>query len=210
MVADSLAMHDPTSPPWDAVIHLGLEVSSKGLRIEVAAANVRAIERGAPGSGRWSAEIPCNKTGSPYEEIHPAAPCLLATTTPLDRILMDDGPIPPTPVELWSRDAGSFFCNEAYYRTLHTIRSQRLRPARRDVGRPTHELLPAVFIHLPSPHIAGVPVSIAFVRQVGAAMVGVPLPPSALAQDDGKNLGAHTDEHGCRPSAGYLWCAATS
>ena len=205
---------------WDAVIHLGLEASSKGLRIELAAANVLAVARGQPGAGVWSAEVPCNKSGTVYREIHPGAPCLLASTIPLDQVTMQDGPTPPLPLELWSRDAGTFFCNEILYRTLHAIRSLHLQPVSwpargsatepRD-AMPLARLLPAVFIHLPLLSTADVATSSAFVRRAAELMVGVrPAAENETSTEERKLLGNDADQHGCHASAGYIWCATTS
>lgn len=44
-------------------------------------------------------------------------------------------------LELWSRDAGKYYCNEMYYRTLEYIRTEA-------VSASTGALLPAVFIHV--------------------------------------------------------------
>ncbi len=128
---------------WDAVIHLGAEDVAKGLRLEVAAANVLARED----SHAWSTEISCNKSGSLYENIDDALPCLYATTAPLERLVL------PTDAareflwpsnELWSRDAGSFYCNEALFKTLSTVRSLEIKPL-----RVLSSLLPVIFVHLP-------------------------------------------------------------
>ena len=206
---------------WDAIIHLGLEASSKGLRIELAAANVRAVLRGEPGAGAWSAEVPCNKSGTPWDEIIPGAPCLLASTAPLDQMTMQDGPSPPLPLELWSRDAGTFFCNEALYRTLHAVRSLRLRSAlsakaqgaamtKPGGSQPPARLLPAVFIHLPTVENAAAAMSTAFVRRAAELMVGMqPAGEDEEDSNEAERVGADADRHGCRASAGYAWCAAT-
>ena len=61
--------------PVDAIVHLGFESVAKGLRLEVAAANVLADD-----SRDWSADVPCNKTGSAHRDIEPGGPCLLAST----------------------------------------------------------------------------------------------------------------------------------
>ena len=134
---------------------------------------------------------------------------------------MQDGPSPPLPLELWSRDAGTFFCNEALYRTLHAVRSLRLRPASSVApqaakasshgSQPPARLLPALFIHLPTLETADVATSAAFVRRAAELMVGVR--PDGEdgdeGQSEGERLGADTDRHGCRPSARCVWCAAT-
>lgn len=72
--------------PWDAVLHLGYESISKGLRLEIVAANVLATDSRPPRAPSWSVEVPCNKSGTAFEAVADAAPCLLATTAPLDRL----------------------------------------------------------------------------------------------------------------------------
>ena len=130
-------------PQWSAVIHLGAESQAKGLRLETAAANVLAM----PDSHAWSADIPCDKTGTKYTNINVTEPCLLATTAPLGRLSLptDQHGYRWPKNEVWSRDAGSFFCNEVYFRSLSVIRSGiEVAP-----GMATPSLLPVLFVHLP-------------------------------------------------------------
>ena len=179
-VAHELGRYPPGSAtPWDAVVHLGLESVAKGLRVEIAAANVLA----EPALHGWSVKVPCNKTGTEYSEIWPGGPCLLATTAPLDHIFLDDvsGVMPP-PQELWSRDAGTYFCNEALYRTLFEVRSRRLRPLHGRSQAASNSaanaaLLPAAFIHLPTANTTRIAASVDTVRHLAAQMAGRFLPP---------------------------------
>merc|ERR1712087_244669 len=154
---------------WHAVVHLGFESAAKGLQLEIAASNVLAV----PNVHTWSADVPCNKSGTARKAIDEDAPCLLATTAPLDRLAM---PLPARskspPPELWSRDAGSFFCNEVYFRSLHAVRSSMVRVpcaelagCEHGVGTPPR-LLPVVFVHLPLPTVAGVEDGAAFIKQL--------------------------------------------
>ena len=46
--------------------------------------------------------------------------------------------------ELWSRDAGAYYCNEIYYRTLNAVRGSW------NTAEET-PLTPVLFIHLPTP-----------------------------------------------------------
>lgn len=157
--------HSASSCEWDAVVHLGYESVSKGLRLEIAAANVLAtddVKRSV-----WSVDVPCNETGTGFDPIDGDAPCLLATTAPLDRL---DLPLPSQAVrrhalELWSRDAGTYFCNEIYFRTLLAVRDNRIKPRSRHTA-----LLPVLFIHLPPLHVASVAAASYFVWQVMAAI----------------------------------------
>lgn len=112
---------------YDGVVHMGLENGAKGLKLETVGVN-------ALGS-RMSEKFPAV----------PGAPLLLPITADLGNLmipeLLDD-----LGQEVWSRDAGLFFCNEVLYRTMHAIRSTPL------ILRGTKStLLPAIFIHLPCP-----------------------------------------------------------
>ena len=166
-----LARASALAAPWDAIIHIGLEASSKGLRIETAASNVKATVHTPPGS--WSADVPCNKTGTQWAPIDVDAPCLLAATLPLDELALDeDGP-----VELWSRDAGAYYCNEALFRTVAVVRSQRVAPA-----TAARRLLPVTFIHLPTLNTSSLATSVAFISHVAGLMVGRDLPSPSRAE----------------------------
>lgn len=50
--------------------------------------------------------------------VAPEGPQFLPTTGDLGAVALNTH----NPHELWSRDAGDFFCNEIYYRTLYKIR----------------------------------------------------------------------------------------
>ena len=52
---------------------------------------------------------------------------------------------------IWSRDAGTYYCNEALYRSSSTIRKLRVTHP-----RAPSLLLPFAFVHLPSPKAAPV------------------------------------------------------
>ena len=145
-----------------------------------------------PGNHGWSADVPCNKSSnasnsSGYHDIVEGGPCLLATTAPLDRLYLDDsvGVVPP-PAELWSRDAGTFYCNEVLYRSLYQVRTRLLRPARLAASEPHHHhkhhaasndaaawpLLPVVFIHLPSINTSTPVIDAEVIRRLAVRMVG--------------------------------------
>jgi len=119
---------------WRAVVHMGLEDRAKGLKIEVAALNNRASD---------------NTT------VYPTAPPILPTTVDLGKLALD-----PTQAtgEIWSRDAGHYYCNEIFYRSLHAVRRAaaaagvgRNAAARAGAGAGAgpRQLLPVVFVHLP-------------------------------------------------------------
>ncbi|CAK8985199.1 Pyrrolidone-carboxylate peptidase (5-oxoprolyl-peptidase) (Pyroglutamyl-peptidase I) (PGP-I) (Pyrase) [Durusdinium trenchii] len=107
---------------WDAIVHLGFEDEAKGLKLETMAFNARAENKGP---------------------VVPTGPKLLPTTGDLGAVALNT----KNPHELWSRDAGTFFCNEIYYRTLYQLR-EREKPTARCRGA----LVPCLFIHVPPLH----------------------------------------------------------
>eukprot|EP00967_Tisochrysis_lutea_P112266 scaffold177158_cov27-Tisochrysis_lutea.AAC.1 len=141
---------------WAAVIHLGFEHVAKGLKVELAASNVLAthphlLELGS-GGAEAVGELDDDKAGRcsarPDSEIAIDAPCLLATTAPLEVLSLPLEHGKYAAQEIWSRDPGTFYCNEVYFRTLHAVRARELRPHPRNSG-PPGALLPVVFVHVP-------------------------------------------------------------
>ena len=113
----------------DAIVHLGLENSALGLKIEVTGANIMA-EPQVPG-----------------EKIQPWAPDISPATLDLSRLEVVQQALQPivdaenafraargrggtsgnkTVGEAWSRDAGTFYCNEALWRTTNAVRTLRV------------------------------------------------------------------------------------
>ena len=133
---------------WDAILHLGLENTAKGLKVETMAMNVLATENNPTSN----VNLHCTKDTA----IHSSGPCLLATTAPLNEIQGF------TASDTWSRDTGAYYCNEIYYRTLWAIRENSV------LSRP---LLPAVFVHLPSYPTFGVSHPFLFLQQLSVALI---------------------------------------
>ena len=130
---------------YAAILHLGLEDSAKGLKIEIAAKNVIGSRLNDP------SYADCD--GQTHTAVADA-PCLQVTTAPLDRMLLT------TPIdEIWSRDPGAFFCNECYFRTLTAVRTNHLTvPTPTCIKRRFAKtvkvapaLIPVLFVHLPDP-----------------------------------------------------------
>ncbi|KAF4752664.1 hypothetical protein FOZ63_029156 [Perkinsus olseni] len=111
-------LREPAVPKPAAIVHLGLEDRAKGLKLEVAAKNVLA-------ESNSSLPILANGTS------------ILPSTANLGLIDVVDAD------EMWSVDAGSYYCNEIYFRTLSEIRTRRLN-------------IPAIFVHLPEPRVMSV------------------------------------------------------
>ena len=165
---------DSHHPTYDAILHLGFESIAKGLMFEIAAANVLAVNK----SGGWSANVPCNKSQANalqnetvYADIVDGGPCLLATTMPLDHLSLDANSSLGSPGEFWSRDAGTYYCNEIYYRSLYAVRSRRIAPAH--LG-PDERIaaLPVAFMHLPPLERSDASTSAGMVKELAAAIVG--------------------------------------
>lgn len=146
--------------PYAAVLHTGLEDLAKGLKLEVVASNVRANVDGLTNCAV------------------PQAPKLLPTTVntgwfQLSEIAKGQPQELSSTRELWSRDAGDFYCNEVYYRTLQAIRSLGVKASVGGVA-----LLPAMFLHVPGPNESSLQADVDVVRQVvGHALWGTYLVP---------------------------------
>jgi len=158
--------------PYDAVIHTGLEDFAKGLKLEIAGANVQAESGGQPAV--WS------------------GPDLLATTVNLGWLSVKRLATVSAPrqvsssdaIEMWSRDAGTFYCNEVYYRTLEYIRSNL-------IASRTGALLPALFVHVQEASATPVQADIDSIRQIAAhALWATYVGPGAAAGDRADALAA--------------------
>jgi pyroglutamyl-peptidase len=111
IIAGASQAHDTNAGEWDAVLHLGLENSAKGLKFEAVAANVQAS---ASGNAAWSVEV----DPSTVTPAIAGAPWLQPTTAPLScswlaklQELTRSRHLENV-TEVWSRDAGTYFCNE--------------------------------------------------------------------------------------------------
>jgi len=139
--------------PYDAVVHTGFEKFAKGLKLEVVASNRRAQDSGDPGA----------------EPAEAGAPWLVATTVNVGWLSLKNLVVIDRPsrgrlsreIELWSRDPGSYYCNEVYYRTLRFVRSKVVTVS-------TGPLLPVLFIHVQNTTESTVHQDIDSIRQVTA------------------------------------------
>ena len=139
--------------PYHAILHTGLEDTAKGLKLEVAASNQMANDTGGPST----------------QPAIPGAPALLPTTVNLGWIALGTlaqgaGPYLTNETELWSRNAGDYYCNEVLFRTLNIVRE-------RHVTSTAGPLLPAMFVHAPAPATTTLQENVAVVKQVAAHMV---------------------------------------
>lgn len=151
----------------DAIIHLGLENSAAGLKIETVGANLLADPQFVG------------------ERIQPWAPAISPVTIDLGRLQVVHDALAPvvaaenrfaaavgrstnkTVGEAWSRDAGTFYCNEALFRTTATVRELGVR-----APNAADRLLPAVFVHLPNATVASVAeVLVPAIAALGAAIL---------------------------------------
>lgn len=139
--------------PYDGIFHMGLEDGAKGFKLEVVAANIQAQDNGLPG----------------HAPAIPGTPHILATTVnvgwlSLRHLALRAAPLrgrPSKELELWSRNAGSFYCNEVYYRTLQFVRSA-------PVTASTGAILPVMFLHVQNSTASSVREDVDAVRMVVA------------------------------------------
>lgn len=140
---------------YAAIFHLGYESHAKGLKVEIAAENVKAHEDAIEDVKEDAVAV---KNSSEVEKTSVAAPERLGSTTPRrsniartesSPIFVNGPDILPTTINLaqfdfgdFSRDAGQYFCNEIYYRSLYAERVLLER-------KKNYPYRPVVFIHLP-------------------------------------------------------------
>lgn len=170
----SQVLDSASSLPFDMVLHTGLENQAKGLKLETVASNNLANDSGGASTG----------------PAIPGAPDMLPTTVDLGWVDMASisaaaqfNASLADARQVWSRDAGQYYCNEVLYRSLHLLRS-------RQVVTPRGGLLPAMFVHAPNSTTASLATDLALIRQVAAHAVwaslqapGATPPPPPPAQD---------------------------
>lgn len=157
------------------IIHLGQCNSCEVIRIEVSAKNLLDFTI-ADNSGRMLLQSSDGQMG-PGQVIRDGK-SILSTSTPLKyfpRHLLEMS------VEL-SNDAGSFVCNETYYRTLSAISANTLTD---NMGR----TLPVVFLHLPTEEKISLELQVKMVEELAAWMASphtLTVAGAVLIGDDGK------------------------
>jgi len=161
----------------DAVVLLGLENSASGLKVELVGANILAKDKTPVATGALKIE-PWGPPLSPVtldlgrlEVVEAALAPIVAAENRFkggsDRVTSAEEKDNKTVGEVWSRDAGTFYCNEALYRTSNTVREMRVF-----APRSSDRLLPVVFVHLPPAEVAPVETVVApAVAALGAAML---------------------------------------
>jgi len=133
----------------DAVVHVGLHENSEKLRFEMSATN-ECNFRIADNSGRQISGTPIVESGN----------LRLQTTADRDTIA---NVISSNDAAIISEDCGRFVCNETYYRTLHSIKTQGIQSR----GR----ALPAIFLHIPSFNYVSADVQLDILCELCAHMV---------------------------------------
>ena len=80
--------------------------------------------------------------------------------------------------EIWSRDAGFYYCNELYYRSLSQIRALDLAGSEGPPGAPNSagadgrpRVTPVLFVHLPPPSAVPVIEMAGMIRDVAFALL---------------------------------------
>ena len=149
-VADLLKSH-PNK--WNAVLHLGEDIPAMFMHvnkahIEIVASNVAVSKQGA---------------------IIQGAQTILPTTTLTSNSNFQELLNTNASIVKWSRDAGKYYCNEAYYQTLFTIRNANMSIT--SSTSTSHQLLPALFLHVPPIKVLSVQESKHIATAVATAMV---------------------------------------
>mmetsp|Transcript_24308 Transcript_24308/g.54826 ORF Transcript_24308/g.54826 Transcript_24308/m.54826 type:complete len:302 (+) Transcript_24308:306-1211(+) len=135
--------------PYDIILHIGYESVAKGLKLEGFAANILGAEHQG-----WSSSMD-EIDSRPGQAIDGALPWLLPTTAPLScpwlsffqEYTRSDHARNVT--TLWSRDAGAYYCNELYFRSLEA-------DLQMDQSEPLNCVTPTLFVHVPPPDLVDV------------------------------------------------------
>eukprot|EP00128_Syssomonas_multiformis_P010708 Colp12_sorted_trinity150504_noHs@16615 len=133
-VVSAMLQNSKNPCQYRAVLHMGLEDKARGLKIECMAANIKAESKF---TGFRSNTL---LRGVQIVPIDGDAPEVLPTTLDLGHFSLPDG---KNGLEAFSRDAGSFYCNQVYFNTLNIVRGKDIRCG------PRGALLPVVFVHVP-------------------------------------------------------------
>ncbi|HJM29599.1 MAG TPA: hypothetical protein QF529_00800, partial [Candidatus Thalassarchaeaceae archaeon] len=111
---------------WDAIVHLGLAGKREKISLERFGKNHSEFNE-KDNSGRIASGVIIEGVAESIE-----------TTTSihlLDEEFEHDDDV------LWSTDAGSYVCNETYFRTLYSVSGEDTE---------NNQMVPVIFIHLPS------------------------------------------------------------
>ncbi|KAJ5074656.1 hypothetical protein M0811_08011 [Anaeramoeba ignava] len=112
---------------WDAIIHLGLDDPALELHIELIGANIKA-----------------SASRSSFDPIVVGGPNIIPSSFNLRQFNIRDlsslSKVFDQQNEIFSRDAGTYFCNEIYYRTLYVVHETPILIQ--------NGFLPVLFIHL--------------------------------------------------------------
>jgi pyrrolidone-carboxylate peptidase len=148
-----------TSPnKYDAVLHLGEDIPAmfmkvKKAHIEIVASNIAVSKQGA---------------------IIKGAQQILPTTATISNSKFQQLLNANASIVKWSRDAGKYYCNEAYYQTLFTIRDTNISTSTSSItATSTTSLLPALFLHVPPIKVMSIQEGIQIATAVATAMLVV-------------------------------------
>jgi pyrrolidone-carboxylate peptidase len=153
---------------WDAIVQLGEDLPAQFMHvnyahIELVAANVRS-----------------HSDGNDDDLLVDGAQDFLPATVDAARLTE----IANRSNVIWHRDAGHYFCNEAFFRTTYAIRAANITApgaaARRPGGSPA--LLPSLLVHLPPPKVMSVAEGQALVTAIAAAIAVPPAWPANAAR----------------------------
>ena len=145
-----------SSGGYAAVLHIGEDIPGMfeqvtHVHLELVAANT--VARSAGGD----------------DSIIPGAQAFLPTTARLDAGLFATV-AEHSDTMMWHRDAGTYFCNDAYFQTLYAIRERNIiAPGASSAS--ASDLLPAMFVHVPPTKTMPVAQSQALVLAVATKLV---------------------------------------
>ena len=131
---------------WDAIIHMGLCESCNLVRFETRAQNLLDM-RIPDNAGRMEANTIIGE-----EHLH----CSKGMVTAVS--------YPPISSVVISNDAGSYLCNETYFRTLEAIKNGQQSPQ-----------IPCCFVHFPSAEHLSIRESVEILQQIIARLLFKPV-----------------------------------
>eukprot|EP01100_Stratorugosa_tubuloviscum_P005577 TRINITY_DN247_c2_g3_i1.p1 TRINITY_DN247_c2_g3~~TRINITY_DN247_c2_g3_i1.p1 ORF type:complete len:252 (-),score=127.82 TRINITY_DN247_c2_g3_i1:53-808(-) len=149
---------------WDAILHLGLEDYAKGLKLETVAANILATSNSSNPQPIQIFGLPILPITADLSRMH--LEFIIASKFNLIyELLKQQFSSTKSAIEIWSRDAGTYYCNETLYRTLFAIRQQL------SIHTQTGSLLPAMFVHLPNLQVIDLDTMTQLVDLIGQQLI---------------------------------------
>jgi pyrrolidone-carboxylate peptidase len=163
---------------WDLILQLGEDVPAQfmkvtKLHVETVAQNIKSRKsEHATGNGTSSGMLRVQNDNT----LVPGGQPYLPTTVDIGRPFFRTVNATLAAQVMWHRDAGQYFCNEAFYRTLFAVRSANIAPASTHSNEnQTTGLLPAIFVHVPPSTVISVAEAQKYVTQIAGSIVTSPV-----------------------------------